>query len=191
MRYQRITNRGEPIILGYRGENNATQVSYDIPNDWTQGEVQLRVVRHGETDAYVPTEGFEIVDGVAYWLVSSTDTAITGEGVAQYCCMDNGKIIKSATFTTIVKPSADNNETPVEPPEKGLIEAALEQASKAASTAAQAVTGANTAAQQALQAQQAAEVAAQVAQGAIYDWFTLQVDESTGRLLVTENERGV
>lgn len=45
MRYQRITNRGEPIRLGYRGENYATLVSFDIPDDWQDGVVQLYVLR--------------------------------------------------------------------------------------------------------------------------------------------------
>lgn len=183
MREQRLTNRGEPIHLGYRGENNATLISYDIPDDWIEGTVQIRNVRHGETDAdaYVPSQ-FYIEDGIAYWQVSSVDTAITGTGVAQYCMVDDGTIVKSRTFETIVDPSADNTETPVEEPEKGLIEAALELATESASDAAESATAANEAAE-------AAETAAEIAQGSIYEWFTLSVDTSTGQLVVTENER--
>ena len=209
MRYQRITNRGEPIMLGYRGENNATLVSFDIPDDWTEGVVQLYVLRMSDTEPYVPG-GFYIEDGIAYWRVSSADTAIVGNGLAQYCSIVNGVITKTRTFKTIIEASASNSDIVVPEPQKSILDASLEAASEfatdaqtaagnaqiSAQAASDAQTGAETAQgkaetaqDKAEDAQAAAESAAQTAQSAIYDWFTVQVDTSTGHLMVTERSR--
>ena len=167
MRYQRITSRGEPIKLGYRGENNATQIAFDIPDDWQDGVVQLYVLRMNDTAPYVPG-GFYVQDGVAYWNVSSADTSVVGNGLAQYCSIVDGAITKTRTFKTVTEKSASNTDVVVPEPQKGLIEAAMEVCTESAT---------------------AAREAAQTAQGAIYEWFTLSVDEQSGQLVVTERDR--
>ena len=174
MRQQRITNRGEPIFLGYKGETNATQIIFDIPDDWQDGVVQLYFLRMSDTDAYVPT-GFYIENGIAYWNVSSEDISVVGNGLAQYCSISNGRITKTRAFKTITEKSADDTGIIVPAPQKNVLDASLEAAS---TFAAQAQTAANK-----------AENAAQSAQGAIYEWFTLSVDEETGQLQVTERNR--
>lgn len=167
MRQQRITNRGEPIYLGRKGENDITLISFDIPDDWQDGVVQLFVLRMSDTEAYVPG-GFYINDGVAYWRVSSADTSVQGRGLAQYCSIKGGVIEKTKTFTTITDASAGDLDAIVPEPEKSVLEAALESASEFAGQA---------------------EAAADRAEGAIYEWFTLSVDEATGQLIVTERDR--
>lgn len=167
MRQQRITNRGEPIYLGRKGENDVTLITFDIPDDWQDGVVQLFVLRMSDTDAYVPG-GFYVQDGVAYWRVSSADTSVQGRGLAQYCSIKDGVIEKTKTFTTITDESAGDLDAIVPEPEKSVLEAALESASEFAGQA---------------------QTAASKAESAIYEWFTLAVDESTGELMVTERER--
>lgn len=196
MRIQRITTRGEPITLGYRGENNATRVEFDIPDDWQDGVVQLYVLRMNDTDAYVPG-GFYVQDGVAYWLVSSADTSVVGRGLAQFCSIKDGVITKTKTFTTITNPSAGNTDITVPEPQKSVLEAALESASEfaseaetAAGNASQAVTEAQGYADDAMQSAQAAANSADRAEAAVYNWFTLSINENTGHLIITENERG-
>lgn len=196
MRIQRITTRGEPITLGYRGENNATRVELDIPDDWQDGVVQLYVLRMNDTNAYVPG-GFYVQDGVAYWLVSSADTSVVGRGLAQFCSIKDGVITKTKTFTTITNPSAGNTDITVPEPQKSVLEAALESASEfasdaetAAGNASQAVTEAQRYADDAMQSAQAAANSADRAEAAVYNWFTLSINENTGHLIITENERG-
>lgn len=196
MRIQRITTRGEPITLGYRGENNATRVEFDIPDDWQDGVVQLYVLRMNDTNAYVPG-GFYVQDGVAYWLVSSADTSVVGRGLAQFCSIKDGVITKTKTFTTITNPSAGNTDITVPEPQKSVLEAALESASEfaseaetAAGNASQAVTEAQGYADDAMQSAQAAANSADRAEAAVYNWFTLSINENTGHLIITENERG-
>ena len=168
MRYQRITTRGEPIELGFRGENDATLIAFDVPDDWQDGVIQLFVLRMNDTDPYVPS-GFYVEDGVAYWRVSSADTSVVGNGLAQYCSIVNGVITKSKTFKTIIKPSASNEDIVVPEPQKSVLDAALETASTFAT-----------------QAQTAADRAEQ----AVYNWFSVSINENTGHLIITENERG-
>ena len=172
MRYQRITNRGEPIKLGYRGENDATLIAYDIPDDWLDGVVQLYVLRMSDTAPYVPN-GFYIEDGVAYWRVSSADTSVVGNGIAQYCSIENGVITKTITFKTITEKSASNTDVVVPAPQKSILDASLEAASEFA-------TQAQTAAQSASASAQKAEQT--------LDRFSFAVDESTGQLVVTERD---
>ena len=181
MRYQRITNRGEPIYLGRNGEHDATLISFDIPDGWQDGVIQLFVLRMSDTEAYVPS-GFYVEDGIAYWRVSAADTSVTGRGLAQFCSIKGGVIEKSKAFTTIIDESAGDLDEIVPEPDKSVLEAALESASE---FAAQTQTAAGTAQEAAQEASEAAERA----EDAIYEWFTLSVDESTGRLLVTERDR--
>lgn len=188
MRYQRITNRGEPIELGYRGENDTTLISYDIPDDWQEGVIQLFVLRMNDEKPYVPT-GFYVEDGVAFWRVSSADTSVAGNGLAQYCSIVDGKIIKTRTFKTITKPSASNSDVVVPEPQKGVLEAALEAASEFAAESETAAGNAHNAAQSAYIAAEKASNEADRAESAVYNWFSLHINEATGHLIITENER--
>lgn len=199
MRYQRITARGEPIDLGYKNEDDATQIAFDIPDDWQDGIVTLYVLRMGDTDSYVPS-GFYVEDGVAYWLVSSVDTACEGRGLATYCAVVDGRIIKSRAFTTITKASSVDLNIDVPEPQKSVLESALDMASTFAARAEQSANTAQETAQSMAQDAAAAiadaqghannaEQSAERAESAIYEWFTLSVDESTGQLVVTERNR--
>lgn len=151
MRFQRITTRGEPIDLGYKNEDDATQIAFDIPDDWQDGIVTLYVLRMGDSDSYVPS-GFYVEDGVAYWNVSSVDTEYEGRGLATYCAVVNGKVIKSRAFTTITKASAVTFAIDVPEPQKSVLDSAIDMASTFAARAEQ---SANTAAEKAQEASQA------------------------------------
>lgn len=279
MRLQRITTRGEPIILGYKGEGNATQIEFDIPDDWQEGVVHLFVLRMNDKEAYEP-EGFYVENGFAYWLVSPADTKVVGRGLATYCAVVDGKIVMSQAFTTVTNPSAGSFDVEVTEADKSVLEAALQtvsqftaraetgadnaqnaaqeasqaavytgenlqqaiaakneavaakdtavsakesaegsattagvKAGEASASASQAsgyaataqgaarsaeekaddaddsATAAGEAATRAEAAQRKSEAAADIARGAIYEWFTLSVNESTGQLVVTERNR--
>ena len=206
MRYQRITARGEPINLGYKNEDDATEIAFDIPDDWQDGIVTLYVLRMGDSDSYVPS-GFRVEDGVAYWLVSSVDTACEGRGLATYCSVVNGKVMKSRTFTTIVKASSVDLNRDVPEPQKSVLEASLDIASTLAARAEQSANKAQETAETMAQDAESiladaqgyvedaesfagqAEQSAERAASAVYEWFTLSVNEQTGQLVVTERNR--
>ena len=196
MRYQRITNRGEPIELGRRGENNATLIEFDIPDEWQEGVIQLFVLRMDDTEAYVPS-GFYVENGIAYWQVSSADTSVVGRGLAQYCSIKDGTIIKTRTYTTVTEPSAGDTDIIVPEPQKSVLEAALESASEFAARAESSADSAQETAQEVSEAVTDAERFAQQAaneadraESAVYNWFTFSINENTGHLIITENERG-
>lgn len=189
MRVQKLTNRGEAISLGYRGENNATLIEFDIPDDWQDGVVQLYVLRMSDTEAYVPG-GFYVEDGVAYWQVSSADTSVVGRGLAQYCSINNGTITKTRTYTTVTEPSVGNTDIIVPEPQKSVLEAALESASEFAARAQTSAQNAQESVQDASGEADRAEVAADRAKQAVYNWFSVSINENTGHLIITENERG-
>lgn len=147
MRRQRITNRGEFINLGHKGENNATVIEFNIPDDWQNGVVQLFVKRATDKEPYVPGD-FYIEDGIAYWNVSSADTAVVGHGFAQYCAIFDGMITKSTAFITITEKSIDVLDISVDEPEKSTLEAALEAVSEFSARAQEAANTAEYTAQQ-------------------------------------------
>lgn len=165
MRFQRITTRGEPIDLGYKNEDDATQIAFDIPDDWQDGIVTLYVLRMGDSDSYVPS-GFYVEDGVAYWNVSSVDTEYEGRGLATYCAVVNGKIIKSRAFTTITKPSAVTFAVDVPEPQKSVLDSAIDMTSTFAARAEQSANEAQETAQEVSEAVTTAEGYAQRAESA-------------------------
>ena len=188
MRYQRITARGEPINLGYKNEDDATEIAFDIPDDWQDGIVTLYVLRMGDSDSYVPS-GFRVEDGVAYWLVSSVDTAVEGRGLATYCSVVDGRVMKSRSFTTIVQASSVDLNRTVPEPQKSVLEASLDMASTFAARAEQSANTAHGYVEDAERFSGQAEQSAERAASAVYEWFTLSVNEQTGQLVVTERNR--
>lgn len=105
----------EEIKLGRRGENQARKVVFDVLRKWREGYgegvASLIVQRNGDAQPYPVTLTEE--DGVLVWLVSSTDTAVAGEGAAELRYTVGDTIVKSQIYKTRVRDTLeDSGETP-------------------------------------------------------------------------------
>ena len=88
-----------PIYIGREEENKVTVVNFDL-SDWIDlygsGSATLRIKRRGDRNPYpVP---LVISDGIATWIISSTDTQIRGHGEAQLTFYVDDKIKKSIIY---------------------------------------------------------------------------------------------
>lgn len=118
------------IALGYQGENEARKILLDYPSEWTEefpgGTVALHVKRAGDGAVYTAAE---ISDDRAHctlsWTITTTETSYAGRGEAQLCFIDNGAIVKSQRYSTLVEQST-STVTPTEPPPDELIAQAVE-----------------------------------------------------------------
>ena len=114
------SQKNKKIILGRQGEDKAVRVVWPgIVSDWSSlygdGSFQLSVRRFGDENAYpvvVEVDGDDI-----RFTVTSTETAIAGNGKCELTYIANGTIAKSATWETVVLNSL-TGQTPSEPPEE-------------------------------------------------------------------------
>ena len=136
MREAILESKTIAVDLGKQGENKATLVRFDIPEDWQEptAAVTVRVTRPGETDAYVP-EGLNFDGKTLIWEVNSADTAIDGIGRAQVCCVAGGRLIKTRAFVTHISPSVGVDNETVDPPTRSILSAYLEMISELAAGA--------------------------------------------------------
>lgn len=107
----------EEIKLGRRGENQARKVVFDVLGKWREGYgegvASLIVQRNGDAQPYPVTLTEE--DGALVWLVSSVDTAVAGEGVAELRYTVGDTIVKSQIYKTRVRETLeDSGEAPPE-----------------------------------------------------------------------------
>lgn len=105
----------EEIKLGRRGENQARKVVFDVLGKWRdgygEGVASLIVQRNGDAQPYPVTVTEE--DGALVWLVSSVDTAVSGEGAAELRYTVGDTIVKSQIYKTRVRETLENSgETP-------------------------------------------------------------------------------
>lgn len=175
-----IIKPGDLIPIGRAGENQATQIRFDVTgwaDTFGDGTYTLVVKRPHEDTAYpveVATDGDYVV-----WTVSNVDTGIAGNASVQLRYVVDGALAKSVIYAGIVGESLDNIVDPPDPFEDLIqrmvdlaerTEAAAESAagsaasaSESAGTATAAKTAAQTAAQTAQTAQATATQAAQTA----------------------------
>ena len=98
----------DPIFIGRRGENLATQICFDVPEDLSGYTYTVYVRRPREREsypaAYIARDGNTIV-----WTVSNVDTALSGEGQVQIRFTDNDVVVKTIIYRTEVGNAIDIN----------------------------------------------------------------------------------
>lgn len=125
-------NKDNHIILGKRGENHASKVRFSEPLLWQsvfgEGTVELLHQRKGDEAPYPVV--LTVEDGIAYWHISSADTAIAGEGKCELRYMVDDVVVKSRIFrTTVLQALGDDTVDPPEP-QKPWVDQVLEAAEK-------------------------------------------------------------
>lgn len=110
------------ICIGRRGENNATEVRFDITSlieTYGDGTVTLYVKRKGDAEAYPAT--VERDGEIVTWTVSNVDTAYVGYGAAELWYYIDDVLAKTVVYLTIVKEDiGEETETPPDPYETWL-----------------------------------------------------------------------
>lgn len=108
-----------PVLqVGYQGENEVTDVLFDISSwitEFGEGVAQLRVKRPGNSEDESYVLSLIITDGKAVWTVSETDTANKGNGKVQLSYMVGNILKKAVIYPYKVGKSIVGADSPVDP----------------------------------------------------------------------------
>ena len=108
-----------PVLqVGYQGENEVTDVLFDISSwitEFGEGVAQLRVKRPGNSEEESYVLSLTITDGKAVWTVSETDTANKGNGKVQLSYMVGNIVKKAVIYPYKVGKSIVGADNPVDP----------------------------------------------------------------------------
>lgn len=108
-----------PVLqVGYQGENEVTDVLFDISSwitEFGEGVAQLRVKRPGNSEDESYVLSLSITDGIAVWTVSETDTFNKGNGKVQLSYMVGNIVKKAVIYPYKVGKSIVGADNPVDP----------------------------------------------------------------------------
>lgn len=108
-----------PVLqVGYQGENEVTDVLFDISSwitEFGEGVAQLRVKRPGNSEDESYVLSLIITDGKAVWTVSETDTANKGNGKVQLSYMVGNIVKKAVIYPYKVGKSIVGADSPADP----------------------------------------------------------------------------
>ena len=108
-----------PVLqVGYQGENEVTDVLFDISSwitEFGEGVAQLRVKRPGNSEDESYILSLIITDGKAVWTVSETDTANKGNGKVQLSYLVGNIVKKAVIYPYKVGKSIVGADNPVDP----------------------------------------------------------------------------
>lgn len=108
-----------PVLqVGYQGENEVTDVLFDISSwitEFGEGVAQLRVKRPGNSEDESYVLSLIITDGKAVWTVSETDTFNKGNGKVQLSYIVGNIMKKAVVYPYKVGKSIVGADNPVDP----------------------------------------------------------------------------
>ena len=107
------------LELGRQGENISKTIQIDISNWFDEYGSDIDVVllaqRPTENEGYFPNVSVE--NGILSWLITNVDTSFAGYGHAEIIGTNqNGLLVKSKTFKTLIYDSLETGDPPVVPP---------------------------------------------------------------------------
>jgi hypothetical protein len=104
------------IMLGRRGENEATQVVFNVSwlvSAYGQGDAQLAVIRPEEEDPYPAAVDQDDDARTVTWTLTNADTAIAGRGTCELFWYVGSTLAKSIVFRTeVVRDIGGDTEAP-------------------------------------------------------------------------------
>ena len=108
-----------PVLqVGYQGENEVTDVLFDISSwiaEFGEGVAQLRVKRPGNSEEESYVLSLTITDGIAVWTVSETDTFNKVNGKVQLSYLVGNIVKKAVVYPYKVGKSIVGADNPVDP----------------------------------------------------------------------------
>ena len=153
-----------PIFIGYRGENKARCLVFDLTecvSTFGDGGFVISFIRQGDELPYLVTDT-DRLENNAIWIITDTDTAVVGYGMVQLQYIVNDVVCKSALYRTI---TFDSNSIPGDVPDPyedllAQIAAYAAQAEGAATTATAAAATATTAVENGIVTERSQRIAA-------------------------------
>lgn len=120
------------ICIGKQGENLARMVYFDEPSIWKEtfgeGKCELLHQRNGDEAPYPVVLNIE--NDRLCWKITSSDTAVIGEGKCELHYSVDGVIVKSKVWTTMVLPSLGGEVAEAPEPYQGWVDKVLGAAEK-------------------------------------------------------------
>lgn len=108
---------GHPLLLGRLGENLALEIVFADEvaawlSEYPNAAIGLLNQRPGDTQGY-PVARAVVSGGALRWTVTNTDLSAEGNGKCELVATDNGVVVKSAIYDTIILTALDGSgETP-------------------------------------------------------------------------------
>lgn len=108
---------GHPLLLGRLGENLAREIVFvdEVAawlSEYPNAAIGLLNQRPGDTQGY-PVARAVVSGGALHWTVTNTDLSAEGNGRCELVATDNGVVVKSAIYDTIILTALDGSgETP-------------------------------------------------------------------------------
>jgi hypothetical protein len=162
---------GHPLLLGRLGENLALEIVFTDEvvawlSEYPNAAIGLLNQRPGDTQGY-PVARAVVSGGALHWTVTNTDLSAEGNGKCELVATDNGVVVKSAIYDTIILTALDGSgETPK--PWEDWREYFIEMKDEAEGSA-EAAAGSATAARQSAEDAATSAAAAQESAEAIQD----------------------
>lgn len=153
-----------PIFIGYKGENKARCLVFDLTEcveTFGDGGFVVSFIRQGDELPYLVTET-DRLDNNAIWIITDTDTAVDGYGMVQLQYIVDDVVCKSALYRTVTFDSNGITGDVPDPYEDLLaqIAAYAAQAEGAATTATAAAATATTAVENGIVTERSQRIAA-------------------------------
>lgn len=119
-----IASPNRVLHLGYEGEDNVTVIKFPYDDTWLDcgdGEFKVRVLRHGDTEAYNATEVIDDRDNMLLTMtVTDIELSVKGRGELQLVYVCANAIKKSEIYRYNVNRAIDT-EIDVNPPRGSII----------------------------------------------------------------------
>ena len=119
-----IASPNRVLHLGYEGEDNVTVIKFPYDDTWLDcgdGEFKIRVLRHGDTQAYNATEVIDDRDSMLLTMtVTDIELSVKGRGELQLVYVCANAIKKSEIYRYNVNRAIDT-EIDVNPPRGNVI----------------------------------------------------------------------
>ena len=183
---------GHPLLLGRLGENLAREIVFvdEVAawlSEYPNAAIGLLNRRPGDTQGY-PVARAVVSGGALHLTVTNTDLSAEGNGRCELVATDNGVVVKSAIYDTIILTALDGSGETPEPWEdwreyfvglKDEAEGSAEAAAGSATAAGQSATQAGQSAAVAGTFSAAAQAAREGAEAAVSQVTNLQASAET------------
>jgi len=161
---------GHPLLLGRLGENLAREIVFvdEVAawlSEYPNAAIGLLNQRPGDTQGY-PVARAVVSGGALHWTVTNTDLSAEGSGRCELVATDNGVVVKSAIYDTIILTALDGSGETPEPWEdwREYFIALKDEAEGSAEAAAGSATAAGQSAEDAATSAAAAQESAEAIQ---------------------------
>lgn len=118
--------KGKEIPIGRLGENGARTIHFHVGNvlrEFPDASFTILHQRPGDASAYPVNSSYvELEDTILKWTIQSGDLATEGIGYCELSASEDGNIVKSVIYKTIIEKALDGSGDPPDPWESWVTE---------------------------------------------------------------------